>query len=108
MWDYFFMFLALVVGTFTGMGGTLFLLAVKTKDRTPKEKQDNDEPLPALEFPDEPETSEGPLTRKMPAKDFSMTDFNCAADGVEAETHITTHQQRQDNAYNALKKRKQE
>ena len=115
MWTYFFMFLALVAGTFTGMGGTLLLLAANTGDLKRKKKtsqtRNNSQSEPVTfaipAEPDESDKIEAPLTRKIPPKDFSMTDFNCAEDGIEADSHIASQQQRQDNAYNALKRRQQ-
>lgn len=112
MWNYFFMFLALVAGTFAGMGGALLFLAIDSREKKPKRKDEiqknatpPNEPIEPEES-DDPEVSQSPLTRKIPAKDFSVTDFNCAADGVEADEHINARQQTQDNAYNALKRRK--
>jgi len=109
MWTYFFMFLSLVAGTFTGMGCTLLLLAVNTEDRKPKDDrppQSQKGSLPEPDVPeDEPEEFDIPLTRKIPPKEFSMTEFNCGVDGKEADAHIATQQQQQDNAYNTLKRR---
>ena len=108
MWTYFFMFLALVAGTFTGMGVMLLFFAVSGKKRKPKEKAPKEEKTPpeTIEPADEG-LPEIPLTRKMPPKDFSVADFNCAADGVDEEEHIASQQQRQDGAYNTLKRRKE-
>jgi len=103
------MFLALVAGTFTGMGGMLLILSVSGRKRKPKAvtpKKQKPMPLIEREVPKENELPDIPLTRKMPPKEFSIADFNCAADGLETEEHISSQQQRQDNAYNALKRRK--
>jgi len=113
MWNYFFMFIALVAGTFIGMGGTFFFLAMGAKEKVPerkkreKEKVEENEP-PENEVIDEQDTSEAPLTRKIPPKDFSVADFNCMADGVDAVSHVASQQQNQDNAYNTLKRRKKQ
>ena len=103
MWNYVFMFFALLVGTFIGMVAALLFFSIDFKERKPKSSKPTDE---KTDDPEEPELPEAPLTRKIPPKDFSVTDFNCAADGVDSDGHISTHQQRQDNAYNALKRRK--
>ena len=47
------------------------------------------------------------LLHKLPDKELSATDFNCAADGLEAGDYIAGHQKNKDNAYNTLKYRKQ-
>ena len=46
------------------------------------------------------------LLQKLPDKEVSATDFNCAADGMEAGEYIAGHQQKKDDAYNTLKYRK--
>lgn len=51
--------------------------------------------------------TEGCLRHKLPDKEVSATDFNCAADGLEASIYIAGHQQNKDDAYNTLKYRKQ-
>jgi len=111
MWIYFFMFLALVIGALCGMGGTLLLAGrpspldkpekktkKQRKERVKKTENSLDEP--------EPEAPGGLLAQKLPAKDFSVADFMCAADGYDSDEHIAARQQQQDNAYNALKSRK--
>ncbi|MDR0286713.1 MAG: hypothetical protein LBI03_03260 [Clostridiales bacterium] len=104
------MFISLVAGTLIGMGGMIFLLNINTKGRSPKEKQIiQKHEIPVVE-PDvlaETDPPEVSLTRKMPGKDFSLTDFNCAADGVDAEIHIASRQQHQDDSYNTLKQKKE-
>jgi hypothetical protein len=103
------MFLALVAGTFTGMGITLLFLIANNKESKPKEKdlrQKRTASPPIQKEPEHKELPEVPLTRKIPSKDFSIADFNCAADGVNEEEHIASRQQRQDSAYNALKRKK--
>ena len=114
MCAYIFMFLSLVLGTFIGMGGALLLFSSDGRKHRRKPKDNDDEPRedePPLRIVEQNESAddeipEGSLTRKIPSKDFSVTDFNCAADEVEADEHIAARQQTQDNAYNALKRRK--
>ncbi|MDR0287402.1 MAG: hypothetical protein LBI03_06855 [Clostridiales bacterium] len=111
MWIYVFMFLSLVAGTFTGMFCTLILLdsdrrvhKIRKKKRKQPRKMDFPEPAES-EISDEPELPATPLTRKIPPKEFSIAEFNCMADGVDAVSHVASQQQHQDDAYNTLKHR---
>jgi len=109
MWGYIFMFLALVAGTLCGMGGMLLLAGGTSLIRKHKEKSEKEEQVKKAEKSPEtekPEILERLLTPKLPFKEFSVTDFNCAADGHESDEHIVGRQRRQDNAYNNLKSRK--
>lgn len=108
MWSYFFMFLALVAGTFIGMGIALLLLADRNKEYRPKskpQKQNQTVSPPEPNGPEDQELPEVPLTRKMPPKDTSVVEISCAVDGVNDEEHISAQQRKQDNSYNALKRR---
>jgi len=109
MLNYIYMFLALVVGTLCGMGGMLLLVSGSSPIQKRKEKHKKKKRIKKPKTQpktEEPEVSEGLLTKKMPPKDFSVTDFNCAADGYDSDDHIAGRQRQQDNAYNSLKSRK--
>ena len=106
MWTHFFMFLSLAAGVFTGMGGALLVFFGLDKENEPEKRHPFPPQEPDISSDNEVELPEIPLTRKIPPKDFSAAEFNCSADGLDADAYIATHQQQQDDAYNTLKRRK--
>jgi len=107
---YFFLFLCLLAGAFCGMAVTLQILArcnnskqPATRNNAKKQRKHTLPPAGAAE-----PVSGAPLTRKIPPKDFSSTEFNCAADGMDPDAQIAARQQQQDDAYNTLRRRGQE
>ena len=85
-------------------GGFLLLLFLKHLDEYEPEHFTHKKTK--LEQPSKNEPAEESLLHKLPDKEASATDFNCAADGLDAGTYIAGHQQNKDDAYNTLKQRK--